>query len=297
MAANKLTISRKILIVAIFLVSFLSVKLPNILFTLSDALFFVLFIGNWKKKSDLCPNKLIKELWNAAIFLFFFGLLISSFNSDFVRLVTLVIQYLFCFLVLSSVITNLVRNDIDYLFLLIKVYVSGIAAVSLIGIILYFFFPELSVEYSTSSLRRMGSLMYNPNQLASNIATAFLFLLFLIDQRRAGLLFKSVNIFCLLFGIILTSSFGGILALMLSTLLFFMVGKKKIVLLNLTVVGVIAVILFTIFIPLPEVFTERVINSLKATDVADLGSFEARLQLAEKAWSFISVKPGNRCWR
>jgi O-antigen ligase len=290
-AVKNLTVSRKVLVAAIFLVSFLSIHVPDILFTLSDALFLFLFIGNWRKKADLLPNKFLKQVWNLAVFLFFLGFLISSFNSDFIRFITLIIQYLFCFLVLSSVITNLVKNDIDYLFLLIKSYVAGIATVSLIGIILYFFFPDISINYSTSALRRMGSLMYNPNQLASNIATAFLFLLFLIERKKVNLAFKAFCMFCLLLGMALTSSFGGILALLSGTIVFFIIGKNRAVVLNLIVVGIVSIIVFSFFIPLPEVFSERVINNLKATDVADLGSYEARVKLAEKAWDFISANP------
>lgn len=137
----------------------------------------------------------------------------------------------------------------------------------------------------------MGSLMLDPNQMTSNIAVAFLFLIYLRSQKLVRLFYFLFCFLTLILGAILASSFSGIIAIVISVLIYYIFLGKALPIFRIVLFSGLFTIVFLNLIGLPEVFQERFLGKIGAGSFDDLGSLGARITLMNKAWELIENNP------
>ncbi len=298
-----------LLITACLLSPFYTLRIGNILFTISDFLFlltiFYLFIikGFYFNKQVL----LYYSPLFFGVFLIVFGhsvsVIINGFSDD---LITEPLQYLFVYLLLPFI---LISANEDTILRSIKAYVWGISLVILIGAILLLFLPDVYKTLESHGIfigiSRMGSFL-GANGLAKTVALSIP-LLFLI--RKIGLIKKITFYFfsiIFLIGILLSSSYGGSIAAIISLIvtfsLNFLISKKKNIILDLLkyfIYLLLFIVVFSFFLYLDNKlewnltsgFQERIINVLVSQEVNEAGSYLIKLDLMRDAIEIISQNP------
>src|SRR5699024_414802 len=123
----------------------------------------------------------------------------------------------------------------------------------------------------------MGSLFKNPNTLAKTIALSIPLILFYHYRYKSNIVLLSLLI--LLIGLMLASSFGGLISAILSLLLFFIFLGRFIGLLKILIGICISVIIYNTFFNLPEIFTERIIPIISSGDINEAGSYSNKISL------------------
>lgn len=245
-------------------------------------LLFLLILLQKKIKVNIFNDEKISVFYFLSIFLFFFGLTISSLlDGGAESFFTIFAQYFLLLFILPLIFINI---PIDTKRLL-KTYIYSITFIVLFGIYVYFF--TSTIDYSIGG--RMGSLFKNPNTLAKTIALSIPLILFYHYRYKSNIVLLSLLI--LLIGLMLASSFGGLISAILSLLLFFIFLGRFIGLLKILIGICISVIIYTTFFNLPEIFTERIIPIISSGDINEAGSYSNKISLMGDAWKAISENP------
>lgn len=278
-----------IVYIAVFLSTFLYLKIGGVNFVASDFLFAFatpVFIFKYRH-AKLVQNVKLRLLLFLAIFLFFIGFIISVNYSQTETFLVNFAQYAFGFLIVPFLIIRFCRNETEYLNKVLLSFVLGMVTLGVIGIILYYFFPSLVVDFSTGATRRMGSLMGNPNQFASFISITIIIVLYLKAKKVISRLVSALMLGVLTFSLLLTGSIGGLLILGVSLIVYFFFVKGFKSAFYLFSIVVLAVGAYNSDL-IPETLSKRISGN---STTKSLGSYEYRMGLNRKAWATISDRP------
>lgn len=263
---------------AVFFASFGILRLPNILLTLSDILFFsaacLLF------STIRVPRDPFGPATNA--FLLFLGLLITGFlvSSVFAsvpeRALVYIVQFAFAYGVLAYVIT---AESYETIVSLVKWYLAGL----FIGLViaLYWFWTEPTPNIFVSGAGRLMGMSGGPNGQSALIGLSMPLLLYLWMKERWPVFVLVPVLLTMLYSLLATSSNSGLIAAFAAFFFFFILvlTLKRFV----RVAGALAVAA-PLFIYygldyLPQTFHDRVLSAVTSGNIEQAGTFSIRVDL------------------
>lgn len=262
-------------------------KPSSINFTYSDTLFLIsiIFIFIFKNKNinfNVFEDKVSTLIYFFGVLLLFSGFSISSiFYGSNINYTTIILQY---FMLLVIIPLTLKNSNIKLKKSLLIIMLSMTITI-LFGVYLYYFTSNIS--YSIGG--RMGSLFKNPNTLAKNISLLIPIIFILIYKyymNKAWLFFPVFGL-----GLLLASSFGGIIASFLSLLLVLSFTRQFKTIVKVIIILTISSFFLIGVFGIPEIFEERILSSQNEFELEDAGSFSYKKQLMKNSIKLISENP------
>ncbi|WP_104666211.1 O-antigen ligase family protein [Ensifer adhaerens] len=244
---------------------------------------FALFNGNLDFQLF---GRLSSGLWWLGLTMLASGLLVSSIAApDPMRGVVVVAQYLYAYLFVALLYGG---RTLDQLFLLAKTYVFSILVLCIQGIYLIHIDGRKNTNFVSGSGRFSG-LMERENECAAVIALAVPILLLLITTKRINRVFAIFALLILIYGILLTGSNTGLIALALGMTVFTVLGVnwKRLVVYAAVIAGLILAVGTSARDYLPDTFQKRVLGALETGDIGQAGTFEFRVELIHEAISKV----------
>ncbi|CAM4080550.1 O-antigen ligase family protein [Palleronia rufa] len=268
----------------VFLSPYNNIVLPNIYITGADilALASVVILAVTGRLS-LDPFGRLTTIWLAAFALLATGMLVGSLVANRpLGAVVVLSQYSFAFLLLPLVICRRSYRDCS---LLLLIFVATILIAVIHGAYV-FNYVENPPRNIVSASGRLRTVLGRENGAAAMIATAAIVALYLCATRWLHPLLGAVIILTLIYGIVLTASNTGIMALVagVATLSVLMRGYRGYLALLFCVgAGMLA---FVIMGPeiLPEKFSDRVLGAVSSGDIEQAGTFSDRVILMQEGW-------------
>ncbi len=253
-------------------------RMDLLYFTLSDVVaaltFFVLLAAN---RLTVFPFGNATTSWYLGLTLLLLGLTVGTIvNGDQTDGATVIIQYIFSFVVLPMIIMNRPREEIK---LLIKVFVFSIAIVMLHGAYVITFDPS-DLRF-VSGNGRMYGLIERENAAGATGAVALVLCQWLFMARQISAPVFMLLLVPIAYGVLLTGSNTGfflagfgLVALSLSS------GSFRTLLVAI-VVGAVVVAVVSLWGEhfLPEIFVKRVFGAIISGDSSQVGTFDDRIVL------------------
>lgn len=268
----------------VFLSPFNVIRTPGIFFTAADLVtllgFFVLLSG---KRLPLAPLGRLTPAWHVAFLALSGGLILGSIvNHRLVAAVPVILQYGFAMIILPWVLGG---GTIERARRLLMVWVIGMVVVALHGVYVMEFATNPSVDFVSPSGRLRG-LLERETELGAILAMAVVATAYLASQQLLSLGVSLLFTTILLYGIVLTASNTGILALASGLIPFTLLQRSRPYLLFLGVI--FAIVLVVPYISkdgfLPQSFTDRVVGALTTGDLEQAGTFSDRVDLTREGW-------------
>ncbi len=277
---------------AAFLSSYLTWRpIPDILFTVSDALFIVSigYLASRRRLSSV-PFGDLTPLWLASFGLLAAGLLIGSVaGDDPLRWVIVTGQYAFAWIALPAALTG---HGKTALLSLGKALVAGVVAMEAFGAVVYFgyqgSFWETRNQFGVSFLtaqHRLGAFTAdaNWNGAAVSMALPFVYFLMLKGEMRRSLAMVAIAI--LLLGLALTASVTAFASAVAAFVVFFLTGRLRLSLKPLAIIAALLAIAVQFDVQMPQTFEARVFRALESGDINEAGTYIGRAELMRDAWA------------
>ena len=285
-------LERTVLYAGVFLAPYADLRLPQVLFTLSDLFFclslFILLI------SGRIPNRPLDNAtptWLLAFTLLFVGLMASSLlRGSAERGLIVTAQYLFSYLILLVV---LVRKDPQEAHRLAAIFLASIILIDIHGIYTFYavgYVPVEGKEVVTGALR-LATVLRNPNLAAAMNALVMPILLYFWGSGRMKAYVALPAIAIFVFTVVLTSSNSGLILTTASLTVFAALIMTMRLLGSIAITLVIVGVTFTTFGGtdlLPKAFHKRVLAALVTGDISEAGTLISRTALMEEAIEVIS---------
>ncbi|WP_077965350.1 O-antigen ligase family protein [Ensifer adhaerens] len=227
-------------------------------------------------------GRLSSGLWWLGLTMLVFGLLASSIaGPDPMRGVVIVTQYLYAYLFVVLLFSG---RTLDQLVLLAKTYVFSILVLCFQGIYLIHIDGRTNTNF-VSGNGRFSGLMERENECAAVIALAVPILLLLITTKRINRVFATFALLILIYGILLTGSNTGLIALVFGMTVFTVIGVnwKRLVVHVALIAGLILAVGTSARDYLPTAFQKRVLGALESGDIGQAGTFDHRVELIYEA--------------
>ena len=275
---------------AVFFSPFVQLAVPNVFFTLSDALFCAaLAVLLLRRGMPSAPLGFLAWPWIVSFVLIVGGLHISSMmEGDMWRGVILLLQYSFCFLVLPLI---LVKSSEREAYRLLGVFIAGVIALDIHGIFTYYVIGYTPTSSVVSGNRRLETLTGGANPAACLNAMMIVVVLWLRLNGKLSFKVSAVLVSIMLVTIVLTSSNSGIIAMSAGILVLLVCSLRL-----RQMVKILPILaLPAVFLAaggsnyLPSTFQERVLNAVVSGDVAEAGTFESRSALMQEALDMINT--------
>lgn len=271
---------------AVFFASFSIVRLPNLLFTLSDLLFvgaaFLLFSTIRVPRDPYGPG--------TSAFLVFLsllsgGILVSSlFASVPERAMAYILQYAFAYGVLAYVIS---AESYETIVELVKWYLAGL----LIGLVIafYWYWTEPTPNLFVTGNGRFKGMNGGPNDQAAVIGLSLPLLFYLWMQGRWPLVVLFVTLMAMIYGLVTASSNNGLMATFAAILVFFVLTLtlQRMIKAACILAAVVPLLLYSGVDYLPETFKDRVLAAVQSGDLAEAGSFSYRIALISEGLDML----------
>lgn len=271
-----------------FLLSWQLVRVPELNFTLSDAVFLValvalLVVG----RLSPAPFGRFTAIWLAGTLLLVGGLFLGSVVHDQAqRWFIVAVQYLLALLMVTLVLACFSREFLGKAGL---AFAYGVAISQVLGIVALktLGYERLSPIVGRTVVLgndRIGALTAEPNANGAVCVFALIILASALIERRIRPLLGAVVAVTIFAGLVFSASFTSLLALTASVCIIAPLTWSR----GFNRVGVPIIMLLTIYIglggPLPEVFMERVGSAIVDQDLRKAGTFEGRASLISEAW-------------
>ncbi|KSV75232.1 hypothetical protein N182_26170 [Sinorhizobium sp. GL2] len=227
-------------------------------------------------------GRLTSALWWLGLTMLLFGLLASSIvGPDPLRGIVIVTQYLYAYLFVVLLFSG---RTLDQLILLAKTYVFSILVLCFQGIYLIHIDGRTNTNF-VSGNGRFSGLMERENECAAVIALAVPILLLLITTKRINRVFAIFALLILIYGILLTGSNTGLIALVFGMTVFTIVGVnwKRLAVNAALLAGLILAVGTSARDHLPAAFQKRVLGALESGDIGQAGTFDHRVDLIYEA--------------
>lgn len=269
---------------AVFLSPYNVLRHPSVYFTAADVAmllaFLALFIGG---RLPVVPFGQLTFVWNAGFLAIVGGMVIGGIASrQLVQSADVLMQYAFAMVVLPWVLCGRSFAQTQRLLLL---WVVSMVIVVLHGIYLMEFASDPPPEMVSPSGRLRG-VLERETELGALAALAVVLTMHLSAERVislvTGLLFSSI----LVYGIILTASNTGILALAGGLLPFTVLHRSARHYAAVSLLCILALVALRIGgeALLSETFMRRVAGALTSGDLDQAGTFSDRLDLTLEGW-------------
>ncbi|WP_405080392.1 O-antigen ligase family protein [Paenibacillus chitinolyticus] len=277
---------------ATFFSFFPYIRAPQIFFTLADLLFLLsaVFLMLGKRNEYITKSKIPSSVifgWVFSSCLIMTGLALSTIiNGDPNRGLIVVIQYSFTLFLVPFVYSQLSFEELKNS---ARFGIAGVTIVCLFGIIMYYFFAQYARPFTMGG--RMGSFLENPNSLSKTISIFIPLLMMFSHYKYVRKWTALIGLFCMIGGLLVASSFGGLLAAVLSLALFLLLSLNlKMIMQTLLAVGFIIIIGMNI--TLPEIFESRIMSYFNSSgQTSSVGSFDDRSYLNYEALEEIKKHP------
>ena len=276
---------------AIFLAPYISRRPFEVMLTASDILFF--FGAGLVLAGRRLPSRPLGALtvnWLMCFLLMLAGLLAGSLvNGDPIRWLVAGVQYGFTFVILPFLLMG--HGDARTISFA-KALIAGVFCMELFGAALYFGWDATYEDYKkigpdfVTGARRLGAFLGDANWNSAIIAMTIPFVFYLRMRRKIGQLAAVVVLGVLALGIVLSASFTGFAAGIISCAIFMVVGGIK-PSLKWMIAGAGAVSMLLATYGLPQAFQKRVAPALEQGDVTQAGTYKARVGLIEEAWEIV----------
>lgn len=273
-----------LLVAAVFSCSMIYFRIDYFYFTVSDCFFLACLIIsalNSNLKFQIM-GKTSTAVWCFGLSLLLLGLTVSSMSSaNPARGLIVVTQYLYAYFIILLVFGG---RTFDELVTLAKVYVFSIVLICIQGVYLIHVDGRKFTAFVSGSGRFSG-LMERENECASVIALAVPILLLLISTGRVSKVYACVALPLMIYGVLLTGSNTGLLALVYGIGIFLLLGMNWKRLMGVAAAAFGFVLLTGTWLRdyLPEIFRKRVLGALETGDLGMAGTFDHRVELIYEA--------------
>ncbi|OCP10100.1 MULTISPECIES: O-antigen ligase family protein [unclassified Ensifer] len=283
-----LALSRKfefiLLLGAVFFCSMNYFRYGDTNFTVADFLALLCFcFAVLNRNIDLqLFGRVSSGLWWLGLTLLVSGLLASSIaGPDPMRGIVVVTQYLYAYLFVVLLFSG---RTLDQLVILAKTYVFSILVLCFQGIYLIHVDGRTNTNF-VSGNGRFSGLMERENECAAVIALAVPILLLLITTRRLNRVYAFIALPILIYGILLTGSNTGLIALVFGMSVFAIIGVnwKRLVVNIVLLAGIVLAVGSSARDYLPAAFQKRVLGALESGDIGQAGTFDHRVELIYEA--------------
>ncbi|MFN0192916.1 MAG: O-antigen ligase family protein [Aestuariivirga sp.] len=265
--------------VAVFLSPMNFLRHPVVFVTLSDVFALLCLAVMFVRRAvPLRPLGSYTPMWMAGAMFVFGGLLTSSaVFGDPNRGMIVALQYFYSLVVLPLIIAG---RPIPQTVSLAKIFLLSIFLMCIFGIYLIEYDGQTNTRFVSGS-RRMQSFVERENECASLIALTFPLLFWLRSQGHLSLVAAAVSVAAMFYGVLLTGSNTGLLALLGACYIYF---AAKISLRSLTfgtigLAGAAFIVISRGKDVLPAVFQKRVLPALESGDISQAGTATERLAL------------------
>lgn len=269
---------------AVFLSPYNVLRHPSVYFTASDVMTLLTFLVLLKgRRLPSAPFGALTPIWYAGFLAIALGLVIGGIpNRQLVAGSPVIAQYAYSMVILPWV---LCRWDLVQTRRLLLVWVVSMIIVMLHGIYLVEFASDTPSDMVAGSGRLEG-VLERENALAVLGAIAIVMTMYLSAEQALShpvtLLFVSV----LLYGIVLTASNTGVLAVTAGVIVFSLLQRSS---RHYGTMALLCGLVFLAFLVggdelLPKSFTRRVAGALTSGDLQQAGTFGDRMDLARAGW-------------
>ncbi len=275
-----------VLLLAVFMSSFASLRPQSIFLTASDMLFMVSAV-----LAVVTRNIFPAPFGRATnLFLIMFCVLCTAILFSTLatgspeRALIFILQYTFAYILLPYLFSS---RDEMIVHRLVAAQVLGLTVGLVIS--LYFYVMGTYPSQFVSGAGRLMGFAGGPNGQAALIAITLPLLCYLWLSRYWH---WSLSIFCLavmLYGTIATSSFNGLLANAVALVLFFVLAMdvRRFFKTVLAMVVLAGIALNSGVGFLPEKFRERVVSFFESGDIEQAGSYAVRINLIKEALDIV----------
>jgi O-antigen ligase len=274
---------RYLLMLAVFLAPLRDFRPTEIAITFSDLVFCLVgLLLLVRRRLSIKPMQDITLLWMLAVLLLVGGLFASSIvNGAPEASLVVCTQYFFAYAFVPFLI---IQDDSARALLLVKTFVFS----SLFVVVCGFIFAATGYDGGQTFITgsgRLASFTGNPNNLASQISLTMPLLLYLWFSRALPSMLCLCIFACLVVGLIMTSSNGGLASTMLAIgcFLLFAGNFRWMVQGALVVVVAISAVITVGYDYLPDVFKRRVLQGLESGSIEQAGTYEDRVELIVEA--------------
>lgn len=273
-----------LLIGAVFFCSMNYFRYGDTNFTVADFLAFLCFcfaVLNRNVDFQLF-GRVSSGLWWLGLTMLVSGLLVSSIaGPDPIRGLVVVTQYLYAYLFVVLLFSG---RTLDQLVLLAKTYVFSILLLCFQGIYLIHIDGRTNTNF-VSGNGRFSGLMERENECAAVIALAVPILLLLITAKRINRIYAVFALLMLMYGILLTGSNTGLIALVFGMSVFAViaVNLKRLIINVALLAGIVLAVFTSARDYLPAAFQKRVLGALESGDISQAGTFDHRVDLIYEA--------------
>lgn len=230
----------------------------------------------------------ITSLWFLAVAMLLGGLFMSTaVNGDLSRWLVVGAQYSFSLCLIPMLLNSYPVEQTSRLPL---IYCIGTLLSEMIGILAINLFSYgqtsalLGTKFITGS-ERLGALAGEANWNGAVIAFSAPMLIYSLHKRLIGWIPALVCGGILAWGLLLSASFTGFSATLLSTsVTLVLVGWRQMVRLAL-VLGLAGALFVASGAPLPATFEKRVAGAITSGDLNQAGTFAGRAELIKEAWT------------
>lgn len=283
----------RFILIAFFFYPMLLLRFPNLNLTLADLFImfsWIVYLISYKGRIMLRKGIFFSQkTFYIGIILFFIGLCLSSLlNSVSLNFFTIIIQYVFCLVLLPLILQA--SSSINAKKMLVAI-VSGVGIVVIIGVVLHYFFPNSAIFLALSQGNgRVFSLLENPNSfgkaIAMTIPIVISFIFISIGQKR---ILYIILLALLLFGLMLSSSYGSLISAGMSIILFMVlvILKYRKNISNLfkilvSFISVFSILMYIAYKNIPDIFLTRILETS-----GESGSYDIKVILMQEALDII----------
>lgn len=280
-------IADAMLMIGVFLSGHAVLKLGGLNLTVADvALFAAAAIYLGQRRFNLIPFGALTPMWLLGLGAMLGGLFVSSaVNDDLLRWLDIGSQYTVAFYLVPAL---LMAVDTRFAQRLVIIYVAGIVASEIVGILSFFYLTPSQTAFLSPGFiapnHRIGAMAGEPNPNGATIAFALSMLLYAWRKSLVSLKAVIPTSIILLWGLLLSASATGAFAAVISVSMSLAVMGFG----RLMKVGLVVVIAAGLYLgsgaPVPQEFQKRVGTAIVTGDVTKAGTFEGRAGLIVEAW-------------
>lgn len=277
-----------LMLLGAFFTGYQALRIGEVNFTLSDAFLSLAFVFClYQGQITPTPFGSFTPLWLAALILILTGLFIGTLTNGIMLRWTIVCgQYLLGYLLLPMM---LMYQPAPFVRRLIAAFILGITVMEVVGIIASMMLNhvEAAAIFSKEFISgngRMASFASEPNWNGELIAFTSPMLVYAITRRIlpswTALLIGPL----LAWALLLTASFTGFMATLISTALALLFSGPRQLATALVTFAVAATLFVASGAPVPSIFNKRVGEAIAQQDITEAGTFNGRVQLIRLAW-------------
>jgi O-antigen ligase len=275
------------LMIAVFLSGHAVLKLGGLNFTVSDvALFAAAAVYLGQRRFNMVPFGAMTPIWLLGLCTMLGGLFVSSaVHDDLDRWLDIGSQYAVAFYLVPVL---LMAVDTRFAQRLVVIYVFGIVASEIVGILSYFYLEPSQTAFLSPGFiapnHRIGAMAGEPNPNGATVAFALAMLLYAWRKNMLGIKIVVPSSVILLWGLLLSASATGALAAVVAVgASLALMGLGRLLRIGL-VVAIAAGLYIGSGAPIPQEFQKRVGMAVVTGDLTRAGTFEGRSELIMEAW-------------